>query len=113
MVRFNRFDFQRRCCPWDPFRAAERVVPASFRSRRLPSAGTCTATNSRLVRFRSGLVLEIPDHHPVFTPAAPLADGTVINPATTSFVGGRAGATLRVGRAIVVDNRVEVVAALA
>ncbi len=62
-----------------------------------------------LVKLNNGRSLRIPGHHTVFSPAEPLAEGDVIDPATTRLECRKADAYLRGGVAIIVDNVVEVV----
>lgn len=63
------------------------------------------------VTTESGRRLTIPAHHPVFTPRGDYRQGDVIDPGTVDVDSDRAdGLTPR--QRIIVDNRVEVVAAV-
>lgn len=64
------------------------------------------------VTTESGLRLIIPAHHPVYTPLGDYHAGQEIDPVTVEVDSDRA-ATLRRGKHIIVDNRVEVVALVA
>lgn len=60
----------------------------------------------------SGRSLTIPVHHPVFTPLGNYAPGDEVDPLTVEVVVAHATALSR-GRRIIIDNKVEVVAAVA
>ena len=66
-----------------------------------------------IVTTTSGRRLTIPAHHPVFTPVdRRYRPGDEIDPVTVDVDSDRA-ATLREGDRIIVDNKVEAVAAVA
>lgn len=64
------------------------------------------------VKCRSGRVLDIPSHHTVFSPVGQYHDGDVVDPATVDVAITIATALHR-GHVLIVDNRVEVVEAVA
>lgn len=63
------------------------------------------------VTTESGRRLTIPAHHPVYRPVGDHRPGETIDPTTVDVDSDRA-ATLRRGVRIIVDNKVEVVAAV-
>lgn len=64
------------------------------------------------VTTTSGRRLTIPPHHPVFVPLNSCRPGDRVDPATVEVRSQRASALTR-GRRFIVDNTVEVVAAVA
>lgn len=68
-------------------------------------------TQTVLVKCRSGRVLDIPSHHPVFTPVGCYLEGDSIDPSTVDVTYDSAIA-LKQGFVLIVDNRVEVVEAV-
>jgi hypothetical protein len=71
----------------------------------------CFFPQTVLVRCRSGRVLDIPTHHPVFTPVGCYLEGDSIDPCTVDVTYDSAIALQR-GFMLIVDNRVEVVEAV-
>lgn len=61
------------------------------------------------VKCKSGKVLTIPHHDPVFVPVGNYREGDTVDPETVEFESGRATAVLERGQRIIVDNTVEIV----
>lgn len=62
------------------------------------------------VSCRSGRILSIPAHHPVFVPLGDYREGDTVDPLTVAFQQDRAFLFLMPGLKLIVDSKVEIIA---